>query len=771
MPAKLSYRTMLPLLLLWQLPFAGSVVQAITPVRPKSELRLKEHESQPLQAHIDVAQATREDSLRILQAADTITTTVSATEADTLQGVDIKVDKKVVYPRALGMPESNTLREVLEFIPELLNRGSDDLLSNFALQVDDQDFGLGQDVLLSTLRLSEIESIEITTSPAASAQKAGQGGIINVHLKPVTKGLSGSATADIYSNLRNSVNVSPAVFVNYGQEKWQMRAGAVLEYYRPVTHEMREIRTRDIDATNGRDTTTLLPDTTRAHNIQETAKLHFEYNPTTQDHLTFAVLESMSWQITDNHTQATTHQPIDGYTDLIRETRTPITQQNKAHRFNFLSQIKYKHDYLTGGKFETSLLYTYRRQHDSSAKQFPTLTDSTMLPWQEHTRTSQAPHEIQFNISTKHPICPVQLGLYDSEMWLTFEVNTSYTDARSTLYQDGMRARIVDYEQELPLRSQQLYVSPVLQWDYRIGRIQLQAGARYQMLRRRIHKPAQNDWLNHEHDITANINAVWKITHEHSLRLAIARNIARPTDEQIFPFPYYLPASRELLIGNDSLHSAYFHNIGINYVYNHTFANPADGRIITNVGIEYIRADGMIRKQRRTYTTPYGAVLYKTYTNASVGNVLSATASLFLRYKMFSLSFSGNLYANLQEANSQENHYWYYNLSLSPVFAFRHRWTLSGKMMYNSRIETASSMLGDCFYVRLRLSKDIGRWNIHAELSDLFDVQTVDRSTATKEQYITSGGMPVSLLQQTESVTRTYDLYQRLLMIGVVYHF
>lgn len=760
------------LCLLWLPSYDCNPVYALKPVRPKSEIRLTEREMQPLQGHIDIEKGTREDSIQMRRAADSIALAISQSPAEeTMQGVEIEVDKKIVLPQSLGLAESNTLREILEFIPELLNRGGDDLLSNFSLQIDDQDAGLSQNVLLATMRLSEIERIEISTSPTASAQKNGEGGIINVKLKPVAKGLSGSATADIYTNFLNTVNLSPAVFVNYGKDKWQIRANAILEYYRPQMHELREIRTRDFSATTGRDTLSTVHDTARTHDLQETAKLHIGYQPTTQDKLTFVVMENTRWQRTNTRSLATTYQPIAGYEDLFKETHTPITQDHTDRQFHLMAQAKYTHEYLSGGKFETSLLYTYRNQNDHSRKHYPTQTDSTLLPRQELADNSSTPHEVQFNISTKHAICPMQLGLYDSEMWLTFEVNTSYTDTRSSIYQEGLRDHTLDYEQHIALLSRQLYVSPVVQWDYRIGGVKLQAGVRYQMLRRRMHTDLRPDWTNHEHDITANINAVWKITAEHSLRFAVARNIVRPKDEQVFPHAYYLPATQELLVGNDSLHAAYFHNAGVNYLYSHRFSQIGDGRIITNVGLEYIRADGMIRKQRRTYPTPYGVIPYKTYINQTAGNVISATASLFVRYKVFSLSFSGNLYANLQQSGSTHNYYWYYNLSLAPIFAFRHHWTLSGKVMYNSKIETSYSLMGDCFYAQLRLSKDIGNWNIHAELSDLFDIQTVDRSNTTSEQYATEDGIPVSSIHQQETLTRTYDLYKRLLMIGAVYHF
>ena len=757
------------LLLIWGGKYTR--IHAVPPVKPKSEISIIERDEKPLQAHIDIRQGNQEDSLLLALASDSLFISTDTPRNDTFPGMLIEADKKIIYPQAIGLTATNTLREILEFIPELLSRGNEDLLVNFSLQIDDQDVGLSKNVLLSTMRLSEIESIEIIPSPTASVQKNGEGGVINIHLKPVAKGLSGSAGNDLYTNFRNTVYLSPAVFINYGRDKWQMRTSLLFDYYRPEQHEQREIYTRDEATVQGRDTLTQIQDTSRIHSLRETAKLHIDYQPAERDKLSFVVMESMQWRSAATRSLTQTNRPVAGSDDLFRQSETLILQDHKRTQLNLLSQIKYKHDYLTGGRFETSMLYTYRDQNEQSIKSYPILSGNLTLPRTEQSENTGTPHELQLNISTKHPVCPQLLGLYDSEMWLTLELNTSYTDRRANVWQKGISGSIADYEQRLSLLSRQLYVSPVVQWDYRIGSVKMQAGVRYQMLRRRMSTHETPDWTKHEHDITANINAAWQVTREHSLRLAVARNIVRPQDEQLFPYTYYLPATQELMVGNDSLHSAYFHNISINYLYSHDFSHAKEGRIITNIGLEYIRADGMIRKQRRTYSSPYGLIPYKTYVNQSIGNVISAAASVFLRYKIFSLSFSGNLYANLQQSGSTENYYWYYNLSVAPFFAFRRHWMLSGKLMYNSRIETDSSLMGDCLYAQLRLSKDIGNWNIHAELSDMFDIQTLDRSISTTEHYTTGEGGIVTSNRQHEVITRTYDLYKRLIMIGAVYKF
>ena len=69
--------------------------------------------------------------------------------------------------------------------------------------------------------------------------------------------------------------------------------------------------------------------------------------------------------------------------------------------------------------------------------------------------------------------------------------------------------------------------------------------------------------------------------------------------------------------------------------------------------------------------------------------------------------------------------------------------------------------------MQLRLSKTIGKWTIHASIDDVFDQKTVDSSTHINELEQNMN----STHHQQEITERTYDLYKRLFMLGVVYGF
>lgn len=745
----------------------GTILWAGEVAPPSKEVTQTEFGDQHLKPKWEIVKGDQTDTLLMSEQAakDTIATEEAQTS---MAGVEIDIDKKIIRPQTLGLSAGYTLQEILELMPELLERGNENMLSRYTLQVDDIGVGQSQDVVLKSLRAEEIDYIEITHLPTVSVQQNGEGGVINVHLKPIEKDFHGSAMADVYTNFHNTADVSPSVYFTYGGEKWQLRTNLVMEYYHPLSSQQTQTRIHDMDIANARDTGTLTTDTTVSHNLQQTAKVQFDYQPTSQDALTLSVWESTQWETALNQSHTTTFRPLEtaDMPLLWQQSCASATQKNIANKYTITARAKYKRLYLLGGELQADVVYNYGYNKNTSDKSFAASDETAM--GQQTSYTTDCPQELQVNIQSKHAIAPERLGIYDSEMWLTYGINSSYMHRASRLNQYAGGTTANDYRQDLGLNKQQVYVSPMLQWDYQIGSVKLQAGVRYQMQHRRLLTDTKPEVNHTEHDWTGSLNASWAITRKHTLQLNIARNILRPEDEQLFSHPYYLPISNELIVGNDSLHAAYFHNIGVNYLFRYPFQQKDNGRLVLHVSVDYIRADGLIQQQGRMYEYQYGALPYKTFVNQESSNVLSMNGSLFLRYRIFSMSVAGNMYLN---SKAKDDYYWYYNLSLSPCFAFKKQWLLSGKLIYNSRIETRDSYIGDCFYVQLRLSKQIGKWTIHAGVSDIFDMRTVDRKFSTTEVLHQENGLEPGNHTQYAITERIYDLYKRLFVIGVVYGF
>ena len=464
-----------PIALLFAL-LIGTSLWAREPAPPSKEVAHAAFGDKRLHPQWKAEQGERKDTLLMYEQA--AKDTIATEEAQTSKaGVVIDVDKKIIRPRVLGLSAGYTLQEILELMPEILDRGNRDMLSRYTLQVDDISVGQSKDVVLTSLRAEEIDFIEIMQSPTVSVQQNGEGGVINVHLKPIEKDFHGSAMADVYTNFHNTADVSPSVYFTYGGEKWQMRANLVMEYYRPTAFQQMETRVHSMEIADARDTTTWVQDTVVTNYLQQTAKVQFDYMPTHQDLLTVSVWESMQWETARYRSLTTIFRPYEtaDMPLLWQQTELHSAQKVVANRSNVTAMVKYKRQYLLGGELQADVVYNYGYRKDESEVYY-TASNGTALGQQQAGNTD-SPQEVQVNIQSKHAIAPERMGIYDSEMWLTAGVNGSYMFRNSHLLQHAERQTNDAYHQDLGLRKQQVYVSPMLQWDYRIGSVKLQAGA------------------------------------------------------------------------------------------------------------------------------------------------------------------------------------------------------------------------------------------------------------------------------------------------------
>lgn len=627
--------------------------------------------------------------------------TVFLSWADETYIVEIKPTKKIVHVEQLGMSDNAGVRDVLEMMPELLTRGASSLLANYSIQVDGKDVGQAREVVLMQTRLAEVKEIEISTSPTSSEQLNGTGGVINIKLKPVAnEGVSGVVMLDA-STLWD---VDPSVMINYRKEKFTLRSSVMMEYYRP---------------TNFSNSSTVEPyssitrlDTAVTSYKQETAKLYLTYTPTERDELKVHVWETFAMNRYTTNSGWTQMLDVSGeFTDsafpLLRQLNYIQHTDADGHQLMAEANMDYSHNYSRGGKFIVEATYNYgNTQYNSMAYQqlLGVLGGFIHLD----TTKSQAPHQVIGAIKTLHPLLA---SSSPHSLQLQLGVNANYVFGSSSLSIHTLMGTpdVLDTK----TYNRVLYLSPYMQWDYSYSRWTVQAGARYQYYRTNacVEKDANgtltNDTtINNNHCVTANVSLGCQVADGHHLRLLAARNIIR-SGMTIYPV----------------------HNAELNYIFSY---RTVEHDVLTNFGLQYINT------QMQTQTD----------------HVLSVNAQLFYRHGFFSMAFAGNVYAKEEKFPTTRDWGFYYNLNWTPVFSFRHEWTLSAKFLYNSKVETVHADYGDCFFAELRLSKNIRSWNIHAELSDVFDYRSYDAVRT---------GDTCSM--------QTYDLYHRYLLVGAVYKF
>ncbi len=622
--------------------------------------------------------------------------------------VEIKPTKKVIHVNELGISPNTGVLDILQAMPELLDRSTGNFFDNFSIQVDGKDVGQSRDVVLAQTKLVEVDVIEISTSPTASEQKNGTGGVINIKMTPVTtEGVGGNVLFDASTDWA----VAPSVLINYKKGKFTLRSSVMIEHWQNRQYKTNMLytereRTEQIDTLDG-------------GYCQETAKLHLQWNPTSQDEV-----KLFAWESFGNKHERTRS----GLTDWInqeedpnngklwREIRMVHADETHAHQLIAEAQLSYKHLYNKGGEFNVDATYSYTPSDNKEEKMSRHATSMEKIIGGDQLKKIEKnayPQQAMAGISTKHLLIPA-----GSAHSLDMKIGANATYGFGTSYYAQMVTG--DYfgrPDTTDSRTESLFVSPFVEWNYAYNGWYIQLGGRYN-----YYRDAQQDnklpfSCTEDHTGTGNLSVMWQVKSHHNLRLVAAHNISRS-----------LNMDKD---GQLQSEISPYYNADLNYIFD--WDNGTD-YVTTNAGVEYV---------------------YVKHSNYDTG-VLSGNLQLIYRHSIFSLVFASNVYGKRDVFVDGNLDRWrmFYNISITPVLSFRKQWTLSGKFLYNSEIYTPDVTYGDCLYAQLRLSKDIKNWNIHVQLNDIFDYDTYNT-------YRTDLG------EKREQE----DLYVRSLQVGFGYRF
>jgi len=583
--------------------------------------------------------------------------------------VEIKPTKKVLHVQQLGFGESTPIMDVLETMPELLGRASNDgsILANFSIQIDDKDVGQSRDVVLMQTIVAEVDVIEISTSPTVSEQQNGTGGKINIKLKSIEQeGVSGMAILDVAA----AWNVLPSVLVNYKTDKFMLRSSVRAEYYRPTNYgySRSDNPSKMIEAF----------DTTQSSYKQETAKLFMKYTPTKNDELTVNMWESYNRSQGSVHVHSIGMNATDGTNMTFNKYDKTDWNSSIGDALTAEAFVGYKHKYIThGGEVKVEARYSYMPQNSQNVTfDYAPVGMFGGDSWDSIWSRVQT-HQVTGEVSDKHVVYKQDKDMVDFKygMNMTYGFGGSYMDHRKQVVNRPV------WDSTWQNNNSNLYLSPYVEMNYSHGVWYFQVGGRYQYYRtNRVDKDITKNYSDN-HTWTGNTSLSCEVAKDHRLRLMLARNIRREeTIDKINIYPYY--------------------DADLNYIFDWA---DAKNKVTTSVSANYI------------------------YAAQAVGFTGTArtNAQLIFQHGIFSMAFAGNVYLRTSYDNSYDGkRCFYYNLSLQPVFMFPKQWNLSGKLTYNSRVEYLEEVYGDCVYTQIRVGKQIRGWNIHAEIDDIFGYTT-----------------------------------------------
>lgn len=663
--------------------------------------------------------------------------------------VEVKPDKKIVHVEQLGLNPSSNVRDALDIMPDLLNRNTDDVLNNFSLQVDGKDVGNSADVVLMQTILAEVDVIEVSTSPAVSEQKNGQGGVINIKTKAPEEGFHG----DVLLDGATSWDVMPSVLLSYKKDKWSLKGSVMMEYFNSKKQSYLERQSP----------TSLLVsrDTTHTRYRQETAKFSAQYQSKANE-VKIYVWESLAFGDHTTRESLSQETPVPDRENYYRRVSGTDTLNVWQRDLSVVANVEYKHTFSNNGTFETSARYDYSPTKGKDDvlydSRYYILQRESLggVPSSYLSSAYRQPHQLDTEVKTKQT-----LGNWgenhnlELEGGLNYQLNASATKSTEDFNKEGMK----DYDpEELNYSYMGHYLSPFLTFTYNYRTLTLKLGARYQYQNQSVN----SSWLGAtessetantfvSHDWVANANINWAVAPHHNLRLLGGRNLVRPSVEQLTPILHYNQRQDIYMQGNPALQPMQLYNADLDYCFD--FQNEKHN-LLLDVGLSYIRTESPINQVMREDSKR--GLVYNTYINASgePANILDLNLLLCYKVGVYTLMFTGNTFYKLQQKGMDLKGRLYYNLAMANNFNFAKGWALSFKLIYNSEEWTENEIIGDCLLANLRLAKSWGNWLVHAEINDIFDYTSAD--------YSKNGG---------ETIKRIYDPHRQCVAVGFAYKF
>lgn len=630
---------------------------------------------------------------RITLLTLTLLTLLSSSNAAAKTGeyiLEIEAGKKILNVQKLDLAPTTRLSELLEMFPELLSREGDLKLQNYDLQIENVSTGDSKLIILEQLTLSDIKDIEVSSTPSASQGKNGQGGVIKLHLNPLSEGLSGMAMLGVGS----TVSVTPGLRLNYKKGPWSVRGSLMMNYYHPRD----EFRSRSYEY---EDYNKYQLDSSTIDNSYELAKVDVLFTPDKHNKLHLWGWENYMF----NYDLAQSQVEIN--------SRTNEESSNQKNRnFKWMVGANYSFKF---SKSEIEAECTYENNPGScNYDKYSLFRGTTVKNMDYWDKTSFS--KVDGFVKYKYNFIP---DTPKSKAKLTAGVNTNYSD-RGTKYNLqrylNLSLENADKDYDFTGTAAQFYLSPFIESDNIFGKWFLKASLRYQHYSSKtniLDKPLETRYENY---LTGFLSAGYQLAPHHHLSLILDRSLLRGSAQQMFPYPIYDPGKDSMTEGDALLRPTFTNSVAANYITD--FAS-GDNKFTFDLELKFMNNTDII-------TSYYTESRILKYTNDGHSNIGAANFLFHYSSKTFSVSFTANGFNNYSHINGDDDHYLYYNIGVVPALSFDRGWMISGQFAYNSHVYTKRTRLSDYFYANTRFSKVWDRWTLYIELNDNFHKMAKD---------------------------------------------
>lgn len=621
------------------------------------------------------------------------------------QSISTDFDRKIINTDSLNLPNNTSASALITLLPELLQRPGNYILSNYDVQVEGMSVGSTADVALNGLHIIDIQRIEVSESPLSSYQKNGQGGSINIVLR--TKGREnadkwGSVALDATSPL----NFSPQFNIGYKKDRFMIRGIALSELENGSSDTQTLLYNNDkyLSQTFANQITRFRSELTRAY---------MQYDITPKDILRFNLSEIYTYNRTKNLTD-------------YDEERSVFQRQ---HSLNLQALLRYQHT-TPRNTFTAQMEYRYLPQSNF-------YDVSSLYKYDSDTKTNNISGKVEYK-TLLFSQSSLQSAKRRGDISVGVNFNASYSHENNVI--DDKRASGGGIAGVIP-KNNAYYFMPYASFTTSLGKFRLKASGEFQ------HYNYSYERTNHQYssisnDFTGKLMAEWHFTESKNLRFILDRKLQRPDSEQLFPYRLFSPKRFEYVEGNPDLKPMMVHEVTLDYIGTYKWGDFH--KLVFNAGTSFSTITDIIGSLRSQQSGTNGESIgyiqqYLTFENRGSSKISSANLMALYSYKRFSLSLTGNLYHKMLDADSGDNHYTYYNISVHPHFSLNDGWHGGARFVYYSRVDQHDSYLGDCALTDITVGKAFKHLFIYVSecvsvIKDCKDV-TLSGNSRTEKKY------------------------------------
>lgn len=102
---------------------------------------------------------------------------------DSLPIIEVKADRKMIYPQRMELMGEETLMDVLQMLPSLMIAGYEDVITNYNLRIDNCPINGDTRLIISQMKAKDIAKIQVCDNTGVAKGTIGMNKVLDIYMK------------------------------------------------------------------------------------------------------------------------------------------------------------------------------------------------------------------------------------------------------------------------------------------------------------------------------------------------------------------------------------------------------------------------------------------------------------------------------------------------------------------------------------------------------------------------------------------------------------